>query len=107
MSLSIRWKVTLAFCSPYSAGLSSLAYSQPDRWQNGNWLNPARPCKSPPTSLRSICVHWSRHPPFRQSLQLQTIVRELSQRARARVTLIDASGRVLADSAVRDGFGGR
>ena len=34
--------------------------------------------------------------------QLQTIVRELSRRALARVTLVDSTGRVLADSAVSD-----
>src|SRR5688572_13458670 len=103
MSLSIRWKVTLAIlfallCGFVIAGvLAARSLAEQKLAQSGEALQVSTHLIA--LDLRPL-VTASSLPPIPQ---LQTIVRELSQRARARVTLIDASGRVLADSAVRDG----
>jgi two-component system phosphate regulon sensor histidine kinase PhoR len=103
MSLSIRWKVTLAIlfallCGFVIAGvLAARSLAEQELAQSGEALQVSTNLIA--LDLRPL-VTASSLPPIPQ---LQTIVRELSQRARARVTLIDASGRVLADSAVRDG----
>ena len=75
----------------------------PVRWKSRNWLSLAKPSKSPRISLPLTCVRSSRHHQRCPATpQLQSIVRELSRRALARVTLVDATGQVLADSAVQD-----
>jgi two-component system phosphate regulon sensor histidine kinase PhoR len=103
MSLSIRWKVTLAIlfallCGFVIAGvLAARSLAEQELAQSGEALQVSTHLIA--LDLRPL-VTASSLPPIPQ---LQTIVRELSQRARARVTRIEASGRVLADSAVRDG----
>ena len=103
MSLSIRWKVTLAIlfallCGFVIAGvLATRSLAEQELAQSGEALEVSTDLIA--LDLRPL-VTASSLPPLPQ---LQTIVRELSQRARARVTLIDTSGRVLADSAVSDG----
>ncbi|HET9865691.1 MAG TPA: HAMP domain-containing protein, partial [Nitrospira sp.] len=102
MSLSIRWKVTLAIlfallCGFVIAGvLAARSLAEQELAQSGEALEVSTHLIA--LDLRPL-VTASPLPPIPQ---LQTIVREFSERARARVTLIDASGRVLADSAVRD-----
>jgi two-component system phosphate regulon sensor histidine kinase PhoR len=103
MSLSIRWKVTLAIlfallCGFVIAGvLAARSLAEQELAQSGEALQVSTHLIA--LDLRPL-VTASSLPPIPQLL---LIVRVLSQRSRARVTLIDASGRVLADSAVRDG----
>ena len=102
MTLSIRWKVTLAtlfalVCGFVIAGiLATRSLEDQEITQSEQALDIS-------TSLIAFDLRpflaTSSLPP---TPQLQSIVRELSRRARARVTLVDATGRVLADSAVED-----
>src|SRR4029078_763533 len=104
MTLSIRWKVALAIlfalaCGFVIAGLlaaRSLAEQELD--QSGGALEVSTNLIA--FDLRPLVATSS---PLPATPQLQTIVRELSHRAHARVTLVNASGQVLADSAVSDG----
>ena len=104
MTLSIRWKVALAIlfalaCGFVIAGLlaaRSLAEQELD--QSGGALEVSTNLIA--FDLRPLVATSS---PLPATPRLQTIVRELSHRAHARVTLVNASGLVLADSAVSDG----
>lgn len=103
MSLSIRWKVTLATLFALACGfviagvLAASSLEEQELAQSGQALEVStnliafdlRPLLTTPPSLPA-------------TPQLQIIVRELSRRALARVTLVDSTGRVLADSAVQD-----
>jgi two-component system, OmpR family, phosphate regulon sensor histidine kinase PhoR len=102
MTLSIRWKVTLAtlfalMCGFVIAGvLAARSLAEQELLQSGRALEVSTNVIA--FDLRPL-VTTSSLPP---TARLQVIVRELSDRANARVTLVDATGRVLADSAVRD-----
>jgi two-component system phosphate regulon sensor histidine kinase PhoR len=104
MTLSIRWKVTLAILFALACGfvvagvLAARSLEEQELAQSGQALEVSTNLIA--FDLRPLVVTPS---PLPGTAQLQTIVRELSLRARARVTLVDASGRVLADSAVSDG----
>jgi len=103
MTLSIRWKVTLATLFALACGfviagiLAARSLEEQELAQSGQALEVStnliafdlRPLLTTSLSLRA-------------TPQLQTIVRELSRRALARVTLVDSTGQVLADSAVQD-----
>jgi two-component system, OmpR family, phosphate regulon sensor histidine kinase PhoR len=103
MTLSIRWKVALAIlfallCGFVVAGvLAARSLAEQELAQSGRALEVS-------TNLIALDLRplLAASPPMLSSVRLQSIVRELSERAHARVTLVDASGRVLADSAVRD-----
>ncbi|HEX8751647.1 MAG TPA: histidine kinase dimerization/phospho-acceptor domain-containing protein, partial [Nitrospira sp.] len=103
MTISIRWKVTLAtlfalLCGFLIAGvLAARSLEEQELAQSGQALEVST--KLIAFDLRPLLTT-SRS--FPSTLQLQIIVRELSQRALARVTLVDSTGRVLADSAVQD-----
>ncbi|HSF70477.1 MAG TPA: ATP-binding protein [Nitrospira sp.] len=103
MTLSIRWKVTLAtlfalVCGFVLAGvLAARSLAEQELLQSGRALEVSTNVIA--FDLRPL-VTTSSLPP---TARLQVIVRELSDRANARVTLVDATGRVLADSAVQDG----
>jgi two-component system, OmpR family, phosphate regulon sensor histidine kinase PhoR len=102
VTLSIRWKVTLAtlfalVCGFVLAGvLAARSLAEQELLQSGRALEVSTNVIA--FDLRPL-VTTSSLPP---TARLQVIVRELSDRANARVTLVDATGRVLADSAVRD-----
>src|SRR5215831_5667840 len=103
MTISIRRKVTLAtlfalLCGFVIAGvLAARSLEEQELAQSGQALEVStnliafdlRPLLTTSQSLPATPL-------------LQTIVRELSRRALARVTLVDSTGRVLADSAVSD-----
>ena len=103
MTLSIRWKVTLATLFALACGfviagvLAARSLEEQELAQSGQALEVStnliafdlRPLLTSSPSLPAIP-------------QLQIIVRELSRRALARVTLVDSTGQVLADSAVQD-----
>ena len=103
MTISIRRKVTLAtlfalLCGFVIAGvLAARSLEEQELAQSGQALEVStnliafdlRPLLTTSRSLPATPL-------------LQTIVRELSRRALARVTLVDSTGRVLADSAVSD-----
>ena len=103
MTISIRRKVTLAtlfalLCGFVIAGvLAARSLEEQELAQSGQALEVTtnliafdlRPLLTTSRSLPATPL-------------LQTIVRELSRRALARVTLVDSTGRVLADSAVSD-----
>lgn len=101
MTFSIRWKVALAIlfallCGFIIAGLlAARSLAEQELMQSERALE-----------VSTNLIAFDLRPLVSGSLpalpRLQTIVRELSHRARARITLIEASGRVLADSAVRD-----
>jgi two-component system, OmpR family, phosphate regulon sensor histidine kinase PhoR len=101
MTLSIRWKVTLAtlfalMCGFVIAGvLAARSLAEQELLQSGRALEVSTNVIA--FDLRPLVTASSL-----PTTHLQVIVRELSDRAKARVTLVDASGRVLADSAVRD-----
>ena len=103
MTLSIRWKVALAIlfallCGFIIAGLlAARSLAEQELTQSEGALEVSTNLIA--FDLRPLVTGSSSLPTMPR---LQTIVRELSHRARARVTLVDASGRVLADSAVRD-----
>jgi two-component system phosphate regulon sensor histidine kinase PhoR len=103
MTISIRRKVTLAtlfalLCGFVIAGvLAARSLEEQELAQSGQALEVStnliafdlRPLLTTSRSLPATPL-------------LQTIVRELGRRALARVTLVDSTGRVLADSAVSD-----
>ena len=103
MTLSIRWKVTIGILLVLACGfliarsLTVRSLEQQEIIQSGHILEAQsslvayglQPFLTQPASLSS--TH-----------QLQAVVRDLSARALARVTVIAPDGRVLADSAVSD-----
>ena len=103
MALSIRWKVTIITLLVLACGLliartlTLRSLDQEEIIQSGHLLETQsslvayglQPFLMQPESLSS--TH-----------QLQAVVRDLSARALARVTIIASDGRVLADSAVSD-----
>jgi two-component system, OmpR family, phosphate regulon sensor histidine kinase PhoR len=100
MTLSIRWKLTLAtlfalVCGFAIAGiLAARSLEEQELAQSNQTLE-----------VRTNLIAFELRPlltTLPATPQLQIIVRELSQRALARVTLMDDTGRVLADSAVQD-----
>lgn len=103
MTISIRWKVTLAtlfalLCGFVIAGvLAARSLEEQELAQSGQALEVST--KLIAFDLRPLLTT-SRSLPA--TPQLQIIVRELSRRALSRVTLVDSTGRVLADSAVQD-----
>jgi len=103
MALSIRWKVALAIlfallCGFVIAGLFAAgSLAEQELVQSGRALEVSTNLIA--FDLRPLVTASA---PLPGTANLQAIVRELSQRAHARVTLVDGSGRVLADSAVRD-----
>jgi two-component system phosphate regulon sensor histidine kinase PhoR len=102
MTLSIRWKVALTILFALACGfiiaglLAARSLAEQELVQSGRALEVSTNIIA---FLRPVVTASSAAP---TTARLQAIVRELSQRALARVTLVDASGRVLADSAVRD-----
>ena len=103
MTLSIRWKVALAIlfallCGFVIAGLlAARSLAEQELVQSGRALEVSTNLIA--FDLRPLLVASASMP---ATARLQAIVRELSERAHARVTLVDGSGLVLADSAVRD-----
>ena len=103
MTLSIRWKVALAIlfallCGFVIAGLlAARSLAEQELVQSGRALEVSTNLIA--FDLRPLLAASASMP---ATARLQAIVRELSERAHARVTLVDGSGRVLADSAVRD-----
>ena len=103
MTLSIRWKVALAIvfalvCGFVIAGvLTARSLAEQELAQSERALEVSTNLIA--FDLRPLVTGPSPLPPIPR---LQSMVRELSRRAHARVTLVDASGRVRADSAVRD-----
>jgi two-component system phosphate regulon sensor histidine kinase PhoR len=103
MTLSIRWKVALAIlfalvCGFVVAGLlTARSLAEQELAQSERALEVSTNLIA--FDLRPLVTGSLPLPPMPQ---LQAMVRELSHRAHARVTLVDASGRVRADSAVRD-----
>jgi len=103
MTLSIRRKVTLATLFALACGfviagvLAARSLEEQELAQSGQALEVSTNLIA--FDLRPLLTTSSSLP---ASSKLQIIVRELSRRALARVTLIDATGHVLADSAVQD-----
>jgi two-component system phosphate regulon sensor histidine kinase PhoR len=103
MTISIRRKVTLAtlfalLCGFVIAGvLAARSLEEQELAQSGQALEVSTNLIA--FDLRPL-LRTSRSLPA--TPELQDIVRELSRRALARVTLVDSTGRVLADSAVQD-----
>jgi two-component system, OmpR family, phosphate regulon sensor histidine kinase PhoR len=103
MTLSIRWKVTLATLFALACGfviagvLAARSLEEQELAQSGQALEVS-------TNLIAFDLRplLTTSPALPATPQLQIIVRELSRRALARVTLVDATGQVLADSAVQD-----
>jgi two-component system, OmpR family, phosphate regulon sensor histidine kinase PhoR len=100
MTLSIRWKLTLATLFALACGfaiagiLAARSLEEQELAQSNQALE-----------VRTNLIAFELRPlltTLPASPQLQIIVRELSQRALTRVTLMDDTGRVLADSAVQD-----
>jgi two-component system, OmpR family, phosphate regulon sensor histidine kinase PhoR len=103
MTLSIRWKVTLATLFALACGfviagvLAARSLEEQELAQSGQALEVSTNLIA--FDLRPLLTTSSSLP---ATPQLQIIVRELSRRALARVTLVDSTGQVLADSAVQD-----
>lgn len=103
MTLSIRWKVTLATLFAVACGLliAGILAVQSLEQQEIAQLSEV-------LEARTRLVEYGMQPLFHSSSQLppqsqlQPMVRELSSRASARVTVVAADGTVLADSAVRE-----
>lgn len=103
MTLSIRWKVTLATLFALACGfviagvLAARSLEEQELAQSGQALEVS-------TNLIAFDLRplLTTSPALPATPKLQIIVRELSRRALARVTLVDATGQVLADSAVQD-----
>lgn len=103
MTLSIRWKVTLATLLAVTCGLliAGVIAIQSLEQQEIAQLNDV-------LEARTKLVEYKLQPLFQGTTarptqsQLQDMVRELGNRASARITLIATDGAVLADSAVRD-----
>jgi two-component system, OmpR family, phosphate regulon sensor histidine kinase PhoR len=103
MTLPIRWKVTLGTllaiaCGLIIAGILAIRSLERQETAQLNLMLDAR------TSLVAYgLAPWLRSSPSPTSLsQLRSVVRELSARALARITVVSPDGRVLADSAVAD-----
>ncbi len=103
MRLSIRWKVTLGSLLAVTCGLAvaGLLAMQSLEQQTISQLNEMLDARSNLVeySLRST---FTDPPASDQQTHLGVIVRQLGERALARVTLITADGTVIADSAVDD-----
>ena len=103
MALSIRWKVTIAtlfalLCGFVLAGfLAARSLEQQELAQSGLTLEVRTDLVA--YELRPLLSGTDQLPP---TSRLQGMVRELSARARTRITLVASDGRVLADSAVAD-----
>jgi len=103
MTLSIRWKVTLATVFALACGfviaevLAARSLEEQELAQSNQALEIRTDLIA--FELRSLLGTSASLP---TTTQLQSIVREFGTRARARVTLIDAAGQVLADSSVHD-----
>ena len=103
MTLSIRWKVTIATLFALACGfvvaelLAARSLEKQELAQSHQTLEVRTNLIA--YDLRSLLRMSTTLP---ATVQLQSIVRELSSRALARVTLIDSDGEVLADSAVPD-----
>ena len=103
MTLSIRWKVALAIlfallCGFVIAGLlAARSLAEQELVQSERALEVSTNLIA--FDLRPLLAASASMP---STARLQAIVRELSECAHARLTLVDGSGRVLADSAVRD-----
>jgi len=103
MTLSIRWKVTLATLFALACGfivaelLAARSLEEEELARSHQTLEVRTNLIA--YDLRSLLRASATLP---ATVQLQSIVRELGLRALARVTLIDSEGQVLADSAVPD-----
>jgi two-component system phosphate regulon sensor histidine kinase PhoR len=103
MTLSIRWKVTIATLFALACGfvvaelLAARSLEEQELAQSHQTLEVRTNLIA--FDLRSLLRVSTTLP---ATVQLQSIVRELDSRALARVTLIDSDGKVLADSAVPD-----
>ncbi len=102
MTLSIRWKVTLATLIAVACGLvlAGVLAVQSLEQQEVAQLSEV-------LDARTTLVEFGLQPLFRGSSppapsELQAVVMELAARASARVTVVAADGTVLADSAVRE-----
>lgn len=103
MTLSIRWKVTLATLLAVACGLLVAGFLaiQSLEQQEVSQLSAV-------LEARTKLVEFGLEPLFESpasvpsSARLQAVVRELSRRAAARVTVVDATGTVMADSAVQE-----
>lgn len=104
MTLSIRWKVTLATLFALACGFM-IAGILATRSLEEQELTQSRQSLEITTRLIAfdLLPLLTASPSLPATSQLQIIVRDLSQRSLARVTLVDATGTVLADSAVSDG----
>ena len=100
MTISIRWKITLATLFALICGfviaeiLAARSLEEQELAKSGRTLEVRTDLIA--FELRPILTT----PP--STPRLQAIVRELGQRALARITLVDSNGQVLADSAVAD-----
>ncbi|HEY5627814.1 MAG TPA: histidine kinase dimerization/phospho-acceptor domain-containing protein, partial [Nitrospira sp.] len=103
MTLSIRWKVTLAAVVALTCGfviaefLAARSLEEEELAQSNQALEIRTNLIA--FELRSLLGASASLP---STAQLQSVVREFDARALARVTLIDAAGQVLADSSVQD-----
>ncbi len=103
MTLSIRWKVTLAtlfalVCGFVIAGLlTARSIEQQELAQSNERLD----VLSHLVAFELQPALFAAPPPL-TTAALQRLVRELSQRALTRITLVSTEGQVLADSAVAD-----
>lgn len=103
MTLSIRWKVTLATLLAVACGLLVAGFLAIQSLEQQEVAQ-----LSAVLEARTKLVEFGLQPLFKppasvpSSTHLQAVVRELSHRASARVTVVDAAGTVIADSAVRE-----
>lgn len=103
MTLSIRWKVTLAtlfalICGFVIAGLLvARSIEQQELAQSNQSLDILTNLIA--FELQPVLFSAPQFPP---TVTLQTLVRELSQRTLTRITLVSTEGQVLADSAVAE-----
>jgi two-component system, OmpR family, phosphate regulon sensor histidine kinase PhoR len=103
MTLSIRWKVTLATLLAVASGLLVAGFLAIQSLEQQEVAQ-----LSAVLEARTKLVEFGLQPLFESpasgpsSAHLQAVVRELSHRASARVTLVDAAGTLMADSAVQE-----
>jgi two-component system phosphate regulon sensor histidine kinase PhoR len=103
MTLSIRWKVTIGTLFALACGfaiagvLAARSLEQQELAQSTRMLDVRTGLVA--HQFRQFLAPSQPLPPLQQ---LQSTVRELSARSLARITLVAADGRVLADSAVAD-----
>ncbi len=101
MTLSIRWKVALGTLLAITLGLAAagwLAFRSIEQLE----LAHAEEKLAARTGLTTLTLQPLLTRPNTPPIRLQTMARELSRHASARVTVIDQQGRVLADSDVPD-----